>query len=163
MKLSIEFFVYLCYTIVGVAISRSCFARCKQCKTIQKTKQFALEQTKMIKKDKVQVTIGGRSFYLISDESPEYLTEIAKKVNRKISGLLRENIGISFEQAAVLAAIKYCDDFEKKARSIENEKKEDENLGKKLVQYSKELTRATARIKAMEKEMAKMKKEQEKI
>ena len=114
----------------------------------------------MKKQDKVRVTIGGRCFYLTSGDDPDYLVHIAKKVDREISGLVRANVGLSFEQAAVLTALKYCDDYEKKTVNTEKQEKEDEDLGKRLVEYSKELTRATTRIKALEKELAKFRKEQ---
>lgn len=115
----------------------------------------------MTKKDKVRVTIGGRCFYLTSADDPKYLLGIAGKIDKEISALVRENVGLGFEQAAVLTALKYCDDLEKKLSERRERDRDEENLGKRLVQYSKELTRATARIKSLEKELARLKKEQE--
>lgn len=114
----------------------------------------------MNKKDKVRVVIGGRPFYLTSGDNSEYLKNIAKKIDDLIGELIKNNIGLTFEQAAVLVALKYCDDYEKAVKSNEKQTKEDEDLGRRLVNYSKELTRATARIKALEKELAGFKKEQ---
>lgn len=114
----------------------------------------------MESKDKVRVSIAGRSFYLTSRDTPEYLRKIAKKTDRTIIGLMQSNSGMTFEQAAILAALKYCDDYEKEVLERKNTDKEDENLGRTLVKYSKELTRAGARIRALEKELEKLKKEQ---
>lgn len=115
----------------------------------------------MDKPDKVKVSICGRSFYLTSKDDPGYLINIADKTDNVISGLMQNNIGLTFEQAAVLTALKYCDDYEKKLMEEKKQSSEEENLGKRLVKYSKELTRATARIKALEKELDKIRKEQE--
>lgn len=114
----------------------------------------------MKKQDKVKVNICGRSFYLTSGDDPEYLINIANKIDASISDLMKNNIGLTFEQAAVLVALNYCDDYEKKITNQEKSSKEEEDLGKRLVEYSKELTKATAKIKALEKELAKLKKEQ---
>lgn len=115
----------------------------------------------MVKKDTVSVNICGRSFSIFSGDDPEYLIKVAKKVDRSIVKLMKSSVGLGFEQAAVLVALKYCDDYEKKKASQQMKSAEDENLGKRLVEYSKELTRATAKIKALEKELAKVKKEQD--
>ena len=114
----------------------------------------------MEKKDKVRVEICGRSFFLTSGDDPDYLIKIAKKIDKSVTTLMKKNVGVSFEQAVVLIALKYCDDYEKNSKHHEKRSKEDEELGKRLVEYSKELTRATAKIKALEKELAKYKKEQ---
>ena len=114
-------------------------------------------------KDKVKVEICGRSFFLTSADEPEYLIKIADKIDKDILKLMKKNIGVTFEQAAILIAMKYCDDCEKKTKKHEKKFAEDENLGKRLVEYSKELTRATTKIKALEKEIARLKKAQGEI
>ena len=114
-------------------------------------------------KDKVKVEICGRSFFLTSADDPEYLKTIADKIDRAILKLMKKNIGVTFEQAAILVALKYCDDYEKKAKKHEKQSAQDEDLGKRLVEYSKELTRATSKIKALEKEVARLQKAQGEI
>lgn len=114
----------------------------------------------MSKQDMVKVTICGRELYLTSGDDPEYILKIAKKVDSSISKLMKTNVGVGFDQAAALVAIKCFDDYEKKVSTHQKRTKEDEELGKRLVEYSKELTRANAKIKALEKEILKLKKEQ---
>lgn len=114
----------------------------------------------MGKTDKVKVNICGRIFYLTSGDDSNYLMNIAKKIDASILELMKSNVGLTFEQAAILVALKYCDDYEKKIKKHEKKSKEDEDLGRRLVEYSKELTRATSRIKSLEKELSKLKKEQ---
>lgn len=114
-------------------------------------------------KDKVKVEICGRSFFLTSADDPEYLIKIADKIDKDILKLMKKNVGVTFEQAAILVALKYCDDYEKKKKKHEKQSADDENLGKRLVEYSKELTRATTKIKALEKEIARLKKAQGEI
>ncbi len=107
----------------------------------------------------VKVSICGRNFFFTSGDDAEYILRIANKAGAKIGELMRDNLGMSFDQAAVLAAIKYCDDYERIYEDTKKQNKEDEDLGKRLVSYSKELTRATTRIKELEKELARLKKE----
>lgn len=113
----------------------------------------------MKKQDKVKVEICGRSFFLTSADDPKYLIKIAKKTDKSVSDLMKNNVGVTFEQAIVLTALKYCDDFEKNNKQHATQSREDEHLGKRLVEYSKELTKATARIKSLEKELDRYKKE----
>ncbi len=114
----------------------------------------------MNKTDKVRVTISGKNFYLTSQDNPDYLKNIADKIDASIGELLKNNLGMTLEQAAILTAINYCDDYEKRLILEEKQAEGDENLGRTLVKYSKELTRATARIKSLEKEIEQMKKVQ---
>lgn len=114
----------------------------------------------MKNKDKVRVTICGRNFYLTSKDDPEYLINIAAKIDEAMSELLKNNIGLTMEQAAVLTAINYCDDYEKHLLAEKEKNEGDENLGKTLVKYSKDLTKAAARIRVLEKEIEQLKKAQ---
>ncbi len=114
----------------------------------------------MIKNDKVRVTICGKNFYLTSGDDPAYLKKIADKVDSIMSELLKNNIGLTIEHAAILTAINFCDDYEKRLISEEKESEGDENLRGILVKYSKDLTRAQQRIKQLEKELETAKKVQ---
>ena len=58
----------------------------------------------MVTKDKVKVEICGRSFFLTSADDPEYLIKIADKIDKDILKLMKKNIGVTFDQAAILVA-----------------------------------------------------------
>lgn len=120
----------------------------------------------MAKGYSIRVKIGGRSFGIISDEKPEYLTEVAESVDKSISTLLAQNSKMTFERAAVLSALKFCDDSKKYSIPHVEEKdeikdKESDNLRHRIMEYSKELSKLTREYKALEKELKNVKKEYE--
>ena len=112
----------------------------------------------MAKSYSISVNIGGKKFYIIADEKPDYLTDIAKCVDESISEIMGTNKNMTFERAAVLSALKFCDD----SRKLQNDINEDEdNLRKQVMQYSKELSKLTRENKNLEKQISELKKEYE--
>lgn len=113
----------------------------------------------MAKGYSIRVRIGGRTFSIISDEKPEYLTQVAAAVDKSISGMLASNPNLTFERAAVLSALKFCDDSQKGTYSIPEKKNsaEDDRLRQQVVEYSKELEKLTQKQKELEKEIKALK------
>ncbi len=111
----------------------------------------------------VRVRIGGRAFGIISDEKPDYLTDVAQEVDKSISGMLAANPDMTFERAAVLAALKFCDDARKSELLKYSDKNndEDDNLRQQVMQYAKELSSITQKYKQLEKELDSVKKDYE--
>ena len=109
----------------------------------------------------IRVRIGGRSFGIISDDKPEYLSQIAKEVNDSVTGLLSVNPKLTFEKAAILTALIYCDDVKKSKISDVGYAADDENnnLRKQVISYSNELTRLTKENKLLLKEIEELKKQ----
>ncbi|MDY3927914.1 MAG: cell division protein ZapA [Clostridia bacterium] len=122
----------------------------------------------------IRVRIGGRALSIISDAKPEYMTQIAAKVDNSITNLMNSNSGLTFEKAAVLTALKFCDEAvnaankqndnitKKQNKTEENTEKEcnskveveADNLRKQVVAYSKELSRLEKENKALMRELA---------
>ena len=107
----------------------------------------------------IRVQIAGRSFDIISNEKPEYLKSIAKKVDESISVMLKAHPEMTFERAAVLSALNYCDDASRKTISEYEKKSEDEanNLRQQVIQYANELSAITKKYKKLEKELNEIK------
>ena len=131
----------------------------------------------------IRVRIGGRSLSIISDAKPEYMTQIASKVDKTITGLLNANSALTFEKAAILTALKFCDEAtnnekqntnfnddnnmteenakltKESVKDINEEKIESEadNLRKQVVEYSKELSKLEKENKSLIKELEMLK------
>ena len=112
----------------------------------------------MAKSYSISVNIGGKKFYIIADEKPDYLTDIAKCVDESISEIMTANKNITLERATVLSALKFCDDSRKLQSDVD---KDEDNLRKQVMQYSKELTKLTRENKNLEKQISELKKEYE--
>ena len=88
--------------------------------------------------------------WIISDEKPEYLADVANEVDKSISGLLEKDPNLTFERAAVLAALKFCDDANKNMVNIKTENQEQENnIRGEIMEYANELNKVTKENKEL--------------
>lgn len=113
----------------------------------------------------IRINIGGKSFRIISDEKPEYLSDVAERVDKSVTSLLYSNPTLTYEKAAVLTALKFCDDAKKAELSkiTESEKSllisDEDSLRKQVMDYSKELEDLTKENKLLHKSISELKKE----
>lgn len=116
-----------------------------------------------LEKQRVRVDIMGRGFNLVSGEDTAYIVNVAKKVDLKMRELKEENPKLTYDTAAVLTALNLCDELTAEKNSKKDEVTEENNeenmIRSQLVEYSKELSRATGTIKKLERELEKIKKE----
>lgn len=94
-----------------------------------------------------KIKIADTSFRVVSDDSPEYMTSLAKEVDLKIDALLKKST-MSTTQAAVIAALEYADSLKKSGSSTDTLKsqlkeslKDVANARKEADFYKKELER----------------------
>lgn len=70
--------------------------------------------------NKVRVTICGKEYALQTDETPNYIISLAKRVDRQIMDLVNSADNISIQTAAVLTALDALDEANKSNESIDN-------------------------------------------
>lgn len=70
--------------------------------------------------NKVKITICGKEYSLKTDDSPSYLTGLAKKVDAAVTEMMSSADNMSMQSAAVLAALAAYDELEKANGSIDN-------------------------------------------
>lgn len=104
-----------------------------------------------MEKTRIRVDIMGRGFNLVSGEKGKYLENVAKEVDRRMKEFKTGNPRLDYDTAAVLTALNLCDEL----MSGKAEKEDDETnlIRSQLVEYSKELSKATNTIKKLEKEI----------
>ena len=109
--------------------------------------------------NKLRVEILGRVFNLVSGtEEASYIAEVTEKVDAKMKELKRSNPQLSYEDAAVLSALNFCDDLTAMKLSAQQaQETEADSIRSQLVEYSKELSNATATIKKLQKEINQLK------
>ncbi len=65
-----------------------------------------------------KLVIAGEEYRIVSDESAEYMQELAHEIDVKMAGVLRGS-KISVTQAAILVALQYADDAAKNSGSAD--------------------------------------------
>lgn len=71
-------------------------------------------------KNRVKLNICGTDYTIISDEKEEYMEEIAREINSTMNMTLKNNMRVSVTMAAVLAALRYCDESKKSMADADN-------------------------------------------
>lgn len=114
-----------------------------------------------MEKTRIRVDIMGRGYNLVSDEKSRYIEKVAKEVDSKMRELKKENPRLDYDTAAVLTALNICDElFSLKDNSLKSTQDDETNLIRsQLVEYSKELSKATTTIKKLEREIENIKSE----
>ena len=109
-----------------------------------------------MEKIRVRVGIMGRYFNLLSDKDEEYVNKIADMVDSKMHELKKENPELTYDAASMLTALNFCGELYALQNGItENEDdnaEDDDMIRSQLVEYSRELSKATGTIKRLEKE-----------
>lgn len=73
-----------------------------------------------MEKNKVKINICNTDYTIVSEDTPEYITSIAKKVDEEMENILKNNTRFSVTMAAVLTALKYCDELSKSVENCDN-------------------------------------------
>lgn len=100
--------------------------------------------------NRTEVIIAGRKLTILSDDKPEYVREISRCVDKSITELVLENDGVNFETAAILSALKFCDDIHKLEEKAKIPDAED-RLMKQIIEYSDELSKIQAENRNLKK------------
>ncbi|MBQ3150679.1 MAG: cell division protein ZapA [Clostridia bacterium] len=73
-----------------------------------------------MEKNKVKVMICGTEYTLSAEDDKEYLAELGKELDAKMTELIKNNQRLSVTQCAVLSALEYLDAFKKADANAEN-------------------------------------------
>ncbi len=99
--------------------------------------------------NKLQVKICGQEYTLVSDESREYMLEMADYINHKMTEVQTRNNRLSTSMAAILVALNVADDLKKKEAAMQEQldaqKAEIAHLKKRLEQAADAFRQTQAR------------------
>ncbi|MBR5247060.1 MAG: cell division protein ZapA [Clostridia bacterium] len=70
--------------------------------------------------NRVKLEIRGITYFINTDESPEYTEELAQKIDERLATILKGGSFISMTQAAVLVALEEADKSYKSEQEIES-------------------------------------------
>ncbi len=116
-------------------------------------------------KKRVRVNIMGRNYALLSEDSEEHIKKVADEIDRRMKTMKAETPELHYDTVAMLAALNLCDELLKLKSGDENDIVTDENdeIRKQLIEYSKELSKASMLIKQLEKELEESRENEEKV
>lgn len=83
-------------------------------------------------KNRVEVLIGGVTYPLVSEDSPEYIKKVGDYVNDKMTELSSAANCLTNSRLAVLTAINIADDFLKRGAKVREVLNENEALKAKI-------------------------------
>lgn len=109
--------------------------------------------------NKVAVTICGKEYNLRTDDSPEYLIGLAKRVDKEISDMVKAKPNFGVQNAAVFVALTALDEAQKASLSIENVGKQIKSYVEETAKARKEKEKLADKNKALEEKIAALEKE----
>lgn len=109
--------------------------------------------------NKVTVTICGKEYNLQTDETPDYLISLAKRVDKEIGDLVKAKPNFGVQNAAVFVALTSLDEAQKAADSIENVRTQIKSYVEETAKARKEKEKLADRNKALEEKIAALEKE----
>lgn len=74
----------------------------------------------MNENNRVTITICGKEYTLQTDESPDYVRQLAARLDRRISDMMETSDIISLSSAAILVGLSLMDDSYKTTSNIDN-------------------------------------------
>lgn len=84
-----------------------------------------------------KIKVAGSAYSIVSADTPEYMSSLAKEVDLKIDSLLK-NSNMSTTQAAIIAALDYADSLKKSDSSTDNLKAQLKDSLKDVAEAKKE-------------------------
>ncbi|MBS6628441.1 MAG: cell division protein ZapA [Clostridiales bacterium] len=73
-----------------------------------------------MEKNKVHIVVGGTTYSIITEDDPDYVTDLAEALNNEIRQTMAETPSLSQTQAAVLVALDQMDAAKKASASSDN-------------------------------------------
>ncbi len=73
----------------------------------------------IMNKNKVKIKICNTSFTVSGEDAVEYTLSVAAEVDRDVRSILTSSARISVTEAAILAALNYCDAYKKSEKSVD--------------------------------------------
>lgn len=110
-----------------------------------------------MEKERVKVQIDGMNFYVVGDDNPEYIRELAKELNEILDLTTRSNARLNQMQTQILTALNLLDRSKKLDKKIEEVKKfsQDANVASKRVDELEEMRRQTSEFQEKKAEVEK--------
>lgn len=70
--------------------------------------------------NKVRLSIAGSNYVLLTNDSEEYMQELAERLDKNINEAMAASESMSVTAAAILTALDYLDELKKNAASADN-------------------------------------------
>ncbi len=101
---------------------------------------------------RVKIKIQGSDYNIVGDEREEHITELAAKLDDKISKLLEKNPRINLSGAAILSALDYANDAYKSNRASDN-------LRSQIKDYLEDSAKARIEVEEAKREIDKLRRD----
>ncbi|MDP4153128.1 MAG: cell division protein ZapA [Bacillota bacterium] len=108
-------------------------------------------------KNRVAVKIMDTTYYILADESEDYIEKIAKVVDKKIKEIMDLNEKTSITMAAVLTAFNLCDEVQKTQDTAENLREQLRSYLEDVGRHKQEADDARREIMRLQNEIAHLK------
>lgn len=102
--------------------------------------------------NRVKVQICGITLNISTDESPEYLRDLAEQMNEQVAAIMNSSARVSLNDALTLTAINYADGFKKSEKTADR-------LRAQLAEYLEDAARTRIELDESRRELERLRRE----
>ena len=113
--------------------------------------------------NKVKVTICGKEYNLRTDESPEYIKNLAVRTEKEINDLVKQKPNFGIQNAAVFVALTSLDEAAKAAAGVENIRSQIKTYMNEAARSRSAKEKLSAKVKELEEKIAELEKENKEL
>lgn len=113
--------------------------------------------------NKVKVTICGKEYNLRTDESPEYIKNLAVRTEKEINELVKQKPNFGIQNAAVFVALTSLDEAAKAAAGVDNIRSQIKTYMNEAAKARSAKDKLSARVKELEEKIAELEKENKEL
>lgn len=105
------------------------------------------------------ISVAGIEVTIHTDEDREYVLRLASQVDEKVTGYLKKGARVTVSMAAILAAMEFCDEFEKNRIAVENMRSQVRSYIDDAMRATNERDRLKAELDRVRQELDELQKE----
>ena len=106
--------------------------------------------------NKIRLTVAQNDYYVLSDQSEEYIRGLAAKLDKEIKTLMERSSTVSVTSAAVLLALNYMEESMKQTEAADN-------LRSQIKSYLEDSAKARMENEKLQREVERLQEENKKL
>ena len=106
--------------------------------------------------NKIRLTVAQNDYYVLSDQSEEYIRGLAAKLDKEIKTLMEKSATVSVTSAAVLLALNYMEESVKQTEAADN-------LRSQIKSYLEDSAKTRMENEKLQREMEHLREENQKL
>ena len=108
---------------------------------------------------KLKLTIGGNDYVIVTEDSEEYMLNLAKQLDAELKTFMEANPSAGMLTSSILTALSYLDELEKAKSGTDNMREQVTGYFEDISSSKKQIEESNAKINELKAEISRLNKE----